>query len=127
MIKWAGWLIALYGAAHTLGALTVVGAGRHAGAWFTGALWQDDFAAMSAAGSAYWFSLGSFGIPLTVVGLTVLWLGRRGIKPPLFIPYILGTLTAVDAVILPLTPWPIILIANGLLLAGTRRHAANPT
>jgi hypothetical protein len=39
MIKWAGRLIVLYGAAHTLGALTVEGAARHAGAWFGGELW----------------------------------------------------------------------------------------
>jgi hypothetical protein len=30
MIKWAGWLIALFAAAHTLGALTVEEAARHA-------------------------------------------------------------------------------------------------
>ena len=44
MIKWAGRLIVLYGAAHTLGALTVEGAARHAGAWFSGELWGDDLA-----------------------------------------------------------------------------------
>ena len=38
MIKWAGRLIVLCGAAHTLGALTVEGAARHAGAWFSGEL-----------------------------------------------------------------------------------------
>lgn len=71
MIGWAGRLILLYGAAHTLGALTVEGAARHAGAWFSGALWWDDLAAMSPANSALWLSLGSFGVPLVLVGLTV--------------------------------------------------------
>jgi hypothetical protein len=123
MIKWAGWLIVLFGAAHTLGALTVLGAARHAGAWFSGALWGDDLAAMSPANSAYWLSLASFGVPLIVVGLTVLWLDRRGITPPPFIAWTLGIWTAVDAVILALTPWPILLLANVLLLVGTRRVA----
>lgn len=121
MIKWAGWLMVLYGAAHTLGALTVVGAARHAGAWFSGELWTDDFASMSPANSAYWLSLGSFGVPLIVVGLAVLWLDRRGITPPPFIAWTLGILTVVDAVILLLTPWPILLLANILLLVGARR------
>jgi len=124
MIKWGGWLIVLYGAAHSLGALTVLGAARYAGSWFSGALWEDDLAAMSAANSAYWLSLGSFGIPLSVVGLTVLWLHRRGIAPPLFIPSILGVWTVVDALVLAFTPWPICLLANGLLLAGARRATA---
>jgi len=123
MIKWAGWLIVFFGAAHTLGALTVLGAARHAGAWFSGVLWRDDLAEMSQANSALWLSLHSFGMPLIVVGLVVLWLDRRGITPPPLIAWILGIWTVVDAVILVLTPWPILLVAVGLLLAGARRAA----
>ncbi|MDQ3657963.1 MAG: DUF6463 family protein [Chloroflexota bacterium] len=129
MIKWAGRLIVLYGAAHTLGALTVLGAARHAGTWFSGELWEDDLANMSPANSAYWLSVDSFGVPLIVIGLTVLWLDRRGITPPAFIAWMLGIWTMVDAVILLLTPWPILLLATVLLLAGVRRakHRDNPT
>lgn len=122
MIKWAGRLMVLYGAAHTLGALTVEGAARHAGAWFSGELWNDDFSDMSPANSALWLSLDSFGPPLIVIGLTVLWLDRRGITPPPFIGWTLGTLTVVDAAILFKTPWPILLLANALLLVGARRN-----
>ena len=121
MIKWAGRLIVLYGAAHTLGALIGEGAARHAGAWFSGELWDDDLANMSPANSAYWLSLDSFGVPLIVVGLTVLWLDRRGITPPPFIAWMLGAWTVVDAVVLFVTPWPILLLANMLLLVGARR------
>lgn len=55
----------LYATAHTLGALTVEGAASHAGAWFSGQLWEEDFAQMSAAGSAYWLSLAGFVAPLS--------------------------------------------------------------
>ncbi|WP_448609235.1 DUF2867 domain-containing protein [Geodermatophilus sp. URMC 60] len=120
-IRWAGWLIALYGTAHTVGALTVEGAAGHAGAWFSGALWRDDLADMSPANSAYWLSVDSFGVPLTVVGLTVLWLDGHGITPPPFIAWTLGIWTVVDAVVLLPTPWPILLLATVLLLAGARR------
>jgi hypothetical protein len=123
MIKWAGWLITLFGAAHTLGALTAEGAAHHAGAWFSGALWGDDLANMSPANSAYWLSLASFGVPLIVVGLTVLWLDRRGLTPPPFIAWTLGIWTLVDAWVLLFTPWPLLLLANVLLLAGARRSA----
>ncbi|QUH05121.1 hypothetical protein HUO13_33980 [Saccharopolyspora erythraea] len=121
MIKWAGWLITLFGAAHTLGALTVKSAALHAGTWFSGALWRDDLADMSAANSAYWLSLASFGPPLIVVGLTVLWLNHRRITPPPFIAWTLGIWTLSGAVVLLLTPWPILLLANILLLVGIRR------
>ena len=123
MIRWAGRLIVFYAAAHTLGALTVEGAAGHAGAWFSGELWSDDFSDMSPAGSALWLSLDSFGVPLLMVGLTVLWLDRRGIAPPPFLAWMLGAWTVLDAVILLLTPWPILLAAAVMLAVGTRRAA----
>ncbi|AIA00640.1 DUF6463 family protein [Streptomyces noursei] len=127
MIKWAGWIITLFGTAHTLLALTVEKAARHAGTWFSGGLWSEDLAAMSPAGSAYWLSLESFGPPLILVGLTVLWLDRRDITPPAFIAWALGAWAVVDAVVLPLTPWPLIALACALLLIGARRaHRENP-
>jgi hypothetical protein len=73
---------------------------------------------MSPANSALWLSVDSFGVPLIVVGLMMLWLDRRGITPPPFIAWTLGIWTVVDAVILLLTPWPILLLANILLLVG---------
>ena len=129
MIRWAGWLITLYGAAHTLGALTVLGAARHAGVWFSGELWGADLGNMSPAMSAYWLSANSFGLPLIVVGLTVLWLARRGITPPPFIAWTLGIWNLVDVVVSgPLPPqWLIILLATILLLVGARRGARRPT
>jgi hypothetical protein len=124
MIKWAGRLIVFFGAAHTIGALTFDRAARYAGAWFSGELWHDDLAAMSPMNSALWLTLGSFGVPLIVVGLTVLWLDRRGITPPPFIAWILGIWAVVDAVILVYTPWPLFLVAVILLAVGGRRAAA---
>jgi Family of unknown function (DUF6463) len=121
MIKWAGRLMVLYGATHTLGALSMEGAARHAGAWFSGELWGDDPADMSPANSALWLSVDSFGVPLIVIGLMVLWLERRGIIPPSFVAWTLGIWTVIDAVILLLTPWPILLLADILLLVGARR------
>ncbi|MCT7661385.1 hypothetical protein [Mycobacterium deserti] len=121
MIKLAGWLIVFYGSAHTLGALFVLGAVRHADAWFSGALWREDLTDMSPANSALWLSVDSFGVPLILVGLTVLWMNGRGVTPPAFIAWILLAWTVVDAVILLFTPWPIILLAGILLVLGIRR------
>jgi hypothetical protein len=123
MIKWAGRLIVLFGTAHTLGALTVEGAARHAGAWFSGALWGEDFASMSPAMSAYWFSVNSFGPAFILIGLTVLWLNRRGIKPPSFIAWSLGIWAVVDAMLCGpgVGQGLIILVASGLLLVAARR------
>lgn len=124
MIRWAGRLIVAYGSAHTLGALTVEGAGRHAGSWFNGGLWGEDLANMSPAGSAYWLSVMSFGPPLVLLGLTVLWLERRGITPPPFLAWALGVWTLVDSVVAGpgAAQNLILLVAIGLLLAGVKAH-----
>ncbi|AGM07371.1 DUF6463 family protein [Amycolatopsis keratiniphila] len=126
MIKWAGWLITFFGTAHTLGALTVMKAAGHAGTWFSGGLWRDDLAAMSPANSAFWLSAASFGVPLVLVGLTVLWLERRGITPPVFLAWALGIWTLLIAAVLLFTPWPILLVATALLFAGIRRGEPAP-
>jgi len=123
MIRWAGWLLVLYGAAHTLGALTVEGAARHAGAWFSGVLWGTDLAVMSPAMSAYWLSVNSFGPPTVLIGLTVLWLDRRGITPPPFVAWTLGVWVVLGIVVMGpgVGQDLILLVAVGLLLAGARR------
>lgn len=124
MTQWAGWLIAFFGAAHTLGALTVEGAAGYAGAWFSGRLWGEDLAAMSPANSAYWLSLASFGVPFVLIGLTVAWLGRRDITPPSFIAWTLGSWIAVDAVVLGVGVGQglILVLAVILLAVGIRRE-----
>jgi hypothetical protein len=129
MVRWAGRLIVFFGAAHTLGALTAERAARHAGAWFSGELWGDDLAAMSPANSAYWLSVNSFGPPLVLVGLTVLWLDRRGITPPPFIAWAIGAWTLADTVMAgPGVGQGLILVAAaGLLLAAHRRGARKDT
>ncbi|GAA4386321.1 hypothetical protein GCM10023088_57120 [Actinomadura verrucosospora] len=80
MIRWAGLLLILLGAGHTLGGLLLT-AGRHADSWFTGRLWrpEEGITDMSSAMAAFWLTLGSFGVPLAVVGMIVLWLDRRGL------------------------------------------------
>jgi len=123
MVKWAGWLIVFYGTAHTLGALLAEGAANHAPAWFSGALWGQELSRMSPAMSAYWLSVNSFGPPHVLLGLTVLWLDRRGITPPPFLAFSLAGWVLVDVVIggPGIGQDLILLVACGLLLAGARR------
>lgn len=121
MIKLSGWIISFFGAAHTLAALTLEGAARHLGAWFSGELWGADFAEMTPAHSALWLSLESFGVPVVVLGATILWMDYRGITPPAFIGWALGIWTLFTAAVLLTSPWPILLFGNALLLVGIRR------
>lgn len=124
-IKWAGRLLVLYGAAHTLGALTVEGAAGHARAWISGELRDESLSDMSPAMSAYWLSVNSFGPPLIVLGLTVLWLDRRGVTPPPFLAWSLAGWLLLDTYVAGPGKGQnlIMLVADALLVIGARRKA----
>ncbi|MEV0297639.1 DUF6463 family protein [Nocardia sp. NPDC050710] len=125
MIKWAGWLITLCGVGHTLGAL-VQTIPHYAEDWFSLALWEKqntDPIAMTHTTAAFWYTAFSFGPPLIVVGLMVLWLSRRGIAPPPFIAWSVACWTVITAVLSGPSPLLLLLIAAVLLLVGARRAA----
>jgi uncharacterized protein DUF6463 len=126
MIKWAGRIIVLVGAGHLLVALALYGR-PHFGAWFSGALWGEDLAAMSDAGAALWLTVDSFGLPLILVGLTVLWLDRRGLTPPSFLAWTVGVWAVVEAVIFGPSPSWLLPVAAALLLVGARRAGRRET
>ncbi|MEU6860329.1 DUF6463 family protein [Glycomyces sp. NPDC046736] len=125
MIKWSGRILVFLGTGHTLLALALTLA-DHAGTWFTGVLWGPDegVITMSQGMAAYWLTIGSFGPPLVVLGLAVLWTQRRGIVPPAFIGWALLAWTVCCTVILLPSPWILGVIASVLYLVGVRRAAA---
>ncbi|WP_067462481.1 DUF6463 family protein [Nocardia amamiensis] len=122
MIKWAGGLLVLLGFGHTLGSY-VLTAAEHGDPWFSAELWrpEEGITEMSSAMGSFWLTTGSFGVPLMVLGMVVLWLDRRGIKPPSFIAWTLGIWSVVAGVILEPAPWVLAWIAVGLLALGARR------
>jgi hypothetical protein len=120
MIKWAGWLLIVFGTAHTVLALTVEHAASHAGDWFSGKLWGADLAEMGPAGSAYWLTFNSFAPPVIIIGLTILWLERRGINPPPFIAWGLLAWTVIGTALAGFAP-PLDLAAEILLLVAAYR------
>jgi hypothetical protein len=124
MIKSAGWIFTLLGAGHLLLALALT-AGTHTTAWLGGELWTPDgtIAAMSPAMGGFWMTLGSFGIPLLLIGQTVLWLHRNGITPPAFIAWTLGGWSVAAGLIFEPAPWIAVTVGAALLLAGARRAA----
>jgi hypothetical protein len=76
---------------------------------------------MSPSMSAFWISVGGFGVPLLTLGCTVLWLERRGIVPPAFIGWAVLAWTIACTVILLPSPWILVVAGAVLYLAGVRR------
>lgn len=121
MVKWAGWIIVLAGVGHTLGSL-IGTVPKYIGTWFDGSLWSETgFAELSDAAVAFWFSVFSFGPPLLLVGVMVLWMGRRGLTPPSFIAWAIAIWVIVTFVASGPSPLPILLVAAGLLLLEAHR------
>ncbi|RMI32672.1 DUF6463 family protein [Nocardia stercoris] len=125
MIRWAGWLITLCGVGHTMGALTQT-IPHYGQDWLTWALWEkqnSDLVAMSHTTAAFWYTAFSFGPPLIVIGLAVLWMTRHGITPPSFIAWSVASWTLITAVLSGPSPLLLLLLAAVLLLIGARRAA----
>jgi hypothetical protein len=125
MIRWAGGIFTVLGAAHLVLGLALL-APHHARAWATGELWLPEgaLAEMSPAAGGFWMTVGSFGAPLLALGLTVLWLHRRGIAPPAFIGWIVLAWSVTAALVFEPAPWIAAVVGAVLLLAGTRRERA---
>lgn len=125
MTKWAGWLITLAGLGHTIGSL-VETAPDHIGSWFDGSLWSErDYSAQSDAAAGFWYSIFSFGPPLLLLGVLLLWLDRRGLTPPPFVSWAIAVWVIVTFVASGPSPLPFLLVAVVLQLI-TARRAPHP-
>jgi hypothetical protein len=122
MIKWAGWIFTFLGTGHTVLGIALFAA-PHAAAWLGGGLWGpgEPLDEMSPTMGAFWLTVGSFGVPLLVMGLTILWIHRSGLVPPAFIGWVLGVWSLVAALIMEPAPWILGPIAAVLYLVGVRR------
>lgn len=76
---------------------------------------------------AFWYSPGSFGIPLLLFGGLVLWTVRRGARVPAPLGWGMTAWGAVMSALLPASPaWALLLAGVLLILAAhtSRRHGA---
>ncbi|WP_280235947.1 DUF6463 family protein [Nocardia cyriacigeorgica] len=126
MINWAGRILAFLGGVH-LTAATLL-SHRHFAEWFTFGLWlpDSDITELPAPIGAFWFGPGSFGAPLLLLGVLVVWMDRRHITPPAFLAVALIAWTLLCALIFEPAPWVLATAAAVTLLIGIR-HAGIPT
>jgi len=124
MTKWAAWIIVLAGVGHTLGSLLET-VPDHVGTWFDGSLWKETgYAGLSDAAAGFWYSVFSFGPPLLLLGVTLLWLNRRGLTPPTFVALAIAAWVVVTFVASGPSPLLILLVAACLLLVDARSAKA---
>ena len=112
MVVWAGRIMVLLGVVHVVS--TVVISANHLADWFTGQLWlpEQGLGNLTPEMGAFWLSLGSFGVPLALLGGLVTWCARIDRVPPAFVAWGVAAWSVVCAVVFE--PSPFIL---GVILA----------
>lgn len=117
MVVLAGRILVFLGTLHLV-LLLARSAGRFDD-WFGGAMWflqGEAFFEPSGAASAFWISLGSFALPLLLLGLLVSYLGKTGVPVPRSIGWGLALWGAVCAVVVVPTPMPLVLVPAVMLI-----------
>jgi hypothetical protein len=109
-------------------------ASNHAASMLTGELWTwEHWGPVSGqrpelvvTGFAFWSSIGSFAVPLGVLGALVLWMINRGLRVPRFVVVTLLAWGTVSTTLIPPSGFPIfVLVAIGLCV-GLRRRTPSP-
>ncbi|WP_185845750.1 DUF6463 family protein [Kibdelosporangium aridum] len=111
---WAGRLMVIIAAVHLVGfGVASVDAVPE---WLGGALWFKGLTPIPEAEGLFWASIGSFAVPVLILGLVVGWLAKQGLPVPRFVPWILGAWVLVCSLLMEPSGFPLGLIPVGMLL-----------
>lgn len=113
---WAGRLIVVVASLHLL--FFLVRTAEFAPDWLSGGLWtplgMDE--QMPQAQAFFWLFLGSFAVPLLLVGLLVTRFAKDGRALPAYVPWVLAGWTLVCAFIMLPSGFPLLVVASVLLV-----------
>ncbi|GAA3470721.1 DUF6463 family protein [Nonomuraea roseola] len=119
----AGRIIAFLGLLHLV--MTLAFNLHRLPAWLTLGLWfpANGLSELPPDAGAFWLTIGSFGLPLLLLGLLITWLGRRDVTPPAFAAWALGAWGTLLAVLFEPSPAILLWLPAALLLVAARRQA----
>jgi uncharacterized membrane protein YedE/YeeE len=117
---WAGWLIVAVSALHLAYFLTR--SLDFVPDWVSGELWSvvADGDPMPQAQAYFWQLLGSFAVPLLLVGLLLVGFARAGRALPAYLSWALAGWTLVCALVLLPSGFPLLVVASVLLVLARR-------
>ncbi|OLF14963.1 hypothetical protein BU204_24760 [Actinophytocola xanthii] len=92
--------------------------------WVGGELWRvvPDGDPMPQAQAYFWQLLGSFAVPLLLVGLLLVRFARAGRALPPFVTWTVAGWTLVCALVLLPSGFPVLVVASVLLVLGRARR-----
>lgn len=128
MVKWASIAVIALCVLH----MVVLGADIPAelSNWFSLNLWTFDHwqslraqpIDLALSGGIFWASIGSFAIPLAVLGALLLWMDRRGLPIPTFVGWALVLWMLLTTLLMPPSGFPIGLAVTLVLAVGLTRR-----
>ncbi len=123
MTIWAGRILILQGVIHLV--TTLAASQQHLSNWLRGDLWFPSFGMgeLSTTAGAFWLTLGSFGVPLIVLGGLITRLGRSNHGVPGLVGWALGLWGVAASAVFQPSPFITLLIPAGLIVFGARRGA----
>jgi Family of unknown function (DUF6463) len=123
----AGWITAVFGAIHVVVA-PLEGRPREIwsqaiddGWWNTFTLDKATTIAQLERSETLWVSVGSWGVPILVLGCYIVWSTRRRHRVPGWIGWIMLAWGLVFATALPGSPAWLFIVSGGLIVLGDRR------
>ncbi len=129
MTKWAGRSMIIISLVHML--VLGVDALPQLSGWLRLRLWTlEHWRPASEIGvdlllsqQAFWSTVGSFAIPLMVMGALLSWMAARGQRVPAFVGWALAAWVLVCTFIMEPSGFPLGFIPAGLLIAASRTRA----
>ncbi|MGH2713749.1 MAG: DUF6463 family protein [Thermoleophilaceae bacterium] len=129
LTKVGGWIAIVFGAVHVVVAplesrsRDVWSQAVDEGWWNTFTLDESTTLAQFERSETFWVTLGSFGVPVLVLGCYVVWATHQRQRVPGWIGWIVLTWGLVFVTALPASPGWALAVSGGLIVLGDRRSS----
>jgi Family of unknown function (DUF6463) len=127
LTKTSGWIALLFGAVHVVVAplesqrRDVWSQVLEDGWWNTFTLDKATTLAQFERSETFWVTLGSWGVPLLVLGAYIVWSTNQGYRVPAWLGWIMVAWGLIFATALPASPGWLLPLIGGLIVLGDRR------
>jgi hypothetical protein len=127
LTKAGGWIALVFGAAHVIIAplesrrRDVWSDAADEGWWNTFTLEESTTIAEFERSHTFWVTLGSWGVPVLILGCYVVWSARQGHRVPGWIGWIMLAWSLPFVAALPASPGWLFAVSGALIVLGDRR------
>ncbi|MEC9244540.1 MAG: DUF6463 family protein [Pseudomonadota bacterium] len=128
MVRWSGIAMVALGILHMI--VLGIDAAAEVPSWLRLELWTSEHwqpfrtqrQEVLASNAAFWSTVGSFALPLIMIGFVVIWLDKRRLPVPTFLGWSLLAWIAVASLIIEVSGFPLGIPIAICLILGARQQ-----